>query len=438
MAGLLEHASVRRVSDDKLAAQIEMMATNSTIDGLPLDVRPHDDREVELLIHCARASLEPERAERTRALATAELNWDRLLKLAQRNGLAPVLYHHLGRICATSVPARPLEVLRDHFQKNTALSLLRTGELVRLLGSLNDHGIQAIPYKGPTLAVTLYGHLALRQFCDLDILVRKSDVWNASALIEAQGFDPHFRIPETKRAAFVRLGYVQLFRRDAGRTLVELHWGIAPRFFAVPFDMDAVWRRLEPMSLQGATVWTPCPEDLLLMLCVHGAKDHWEKLEWVASLAEMLRREGDVDWERVWLRSREMHCQALLAFGLLLAHGLYDVPLPRQAAALCRTRRLRALAGDVVQRFWADDVPPRTFARQVAFHLRLKDTYADRVRHCVRLALTTTPVDWSTMRLPGPLSFAYALFRAIRLTRKYGVDHGRAAARRSAERDHAA
>ena len=405
------------------------METISKTSHLPINLRPIDDHEMELLIHCARASLEPERAERIRALVTAGLNWTRLWNLSQRNGLSPLLYFHLNQTCAASVPPEQIEFLRDYFQKNSAFSVLLTGELVRLLKAFAENGIKAVPYKGPAIAVKLYGNLALRQFCDLDILVRESDVWRASEIIMAQGFEPHFLIPETRQAAFVRLSYVQLFRRDAGRTLIELHWGIAPRFFAVKFDADAFWRRLEPMSLQGTTVLTPCAEDLLLMLCVHGAKDCWEKLEWVCSIAELLGREQNLDWELMFQRARQMHCQRMLVFGLLLAQGLFEVPLPSQAVAFSRSRKLLKIAKQVAQDFCSDEVRARPFSRRLGLHLSLKDNFTDRARHCVRLALTTTPVDWSTMPLPGPLSFAYPLLRALRLTRKYGLKHEQAAVR---------
>jgi hypothetical protein len=300
---------------------------------------------------------------------------------------------------------------------------LLTGELARLLKSFNENGIKAVPYKGPALAVQLYGNLALRQFCDLDILVRESDVWKASDLITARGFEPHFRILEKKRTAFLRLSYVQLFRRDAGRTLVELHWGIAPRFFGIKFDAEAFWQHLEPMDLRGEKVAMPCAEDLLLMLCVHGAKDCWEKLEWVCSIAELLRGHHDFDWKRAWQLARQMRCQRMLVFALLLVHDLFDVPIPSQAAALSRSAKLRSLAQEVAQSFFADEARSAAFLQRLSFHLRLKDTLLDQLRHCVRLALTTTPVDWSVMPLPGGLSFAYPLLRAIRLTRKYGLNN---------------
>jgi hypothetical protein len=393
-----------------------------------VEIGSADDREMHFLIDCARASVEPERAVRMRELAAAGLNWTRLLTLAHRHGLAPLLYWHLRRICAANVPAGPLESLRDYAQKNSALSLLLTAELVRLLKVLHDNGIAAMPYKGPAIAAKLYGSVGLRQFCDLDILVRERDVGEASRLIEAQGFEPDFLIPETMRARFVRQDYVQLFRRDGGRTLVELHWGIAPRYFAVRFDADAVWGRLEPMPLQGATVYMPCPEDLLLLLCVHGARHGWHKLEGVCSIAELLRRTPHFDWDRAWHQSGEMHCRRMLVLGLLLAHRLFEVPVPPQAAAMSRSRMLLAMTRNIVRNFQSDGVPSRTLSDQVAFDLRLKDSCTDQMRLCGRMILMTTPEDWAAVRLPGSLSFVYPLVRAIRLARKHGINNEEAAA----------
>ena len=383
---------------------------------------PAADREVEVLLHCARASIEKTRAERLRDLAAKGLDWARLLKLAQRNGLSPLLYFHVNQICAASVPDESMRYLRDYFQKNSAFNVLLTGELASLLDSFNKNGINAVPYKGPAIAAKLYGNLALRQFGDLDILVRKGDVWKASELIIARGFEPHFLIPEKRRNEFVQLSYVQLFRRDGGRTLIELHWGIAPRFFGVRFDADGFWNRLETMKLQGTTISVPCAEDLLLMLCVHGAKDCWEKLEWVCAIAELIRSTDEFDWQRVWQQSREMRCRVMLVFSLLLAEELFEISVPTQIPLTTQRGNLRAMAREVAQDFFSVEVQPRSLLRRIGFHLRLNDTVADQARHCASLALTTTPVDWSTMSLPAPLSFAYPLLRAIRLTRKYGLN----------------
>jgi Uncharacterised nucleotidyltransferase len=379
-----------------------------------------------LLIECARPSIAPDRATRIRELAAGGLDWSRLLTLAERNGLRPLLYSHLSAVCPEAVPAATLASLRDYFQKNAAFSVLLTGELLRLLALLNDQGIEAMPLKGPAIAAALYGHVALRQFGDLDILVRAGDVWRAGDLLERQGFEAQYRIPAERRDAFVRQDYAQLFHRDGARTIVELHWGIAERSFGVRFDADAVWSRRQSMMLLGRTVFTPSAEDLVLMLSVHGARHAWDKLEALCSLAELARRE-DLDWRYVWRSARDTRCRRMVAFALWLAHGLLDAPLPADADAPGKLRGFHAMASRIVSDFYGDVVQSQTPARQVALKMRLKDTYADCARYGVGLAFTAQPDDWAAVRLRGPLSFGYPLVRAFRRARKHATHQDHAA-----------
>lgn len=387
------------------------------MNGPPVDLRPHDDRETLLLLDCARGTIDPDRADRIRPRVSEGLNWNRLLALAQRHGLAPLLYAHLSQVCGASVPAEPLAFLRDYAQKNTAFVVMLTGELVRLLKILEANGITAVPYKGPAIALKLYGSVARRQFGDLDILVRQRDVWEAGRLIEAEGYEPVFTLPGTMRARLLSHWYVRTFHRETSRTLLELHWDIAERYWAIRFDADAMWRRLEPMELPGVTAFVPCAEDLLLMLCVHNVRHRSDKLEGIASIGELVRSTPALDWELVWRQAGEMHCRRILAFGLLLAHGLFDVALPPQAAEAIGSRGLLAMARTTVRHFVADDPPPHTWRRQVSFQLELKDSRADQARYWAR-ALMSTPDDWAALRLPESLSFAYPIVRAVRLARK--------------------
>jgi hypothetical protein len=379
--------------------------------------------EVDLLLHCARTQIEPERAERIRELSLTDLDWDWLLQLSQRNGLTPLLFFHLNLLCPTSVPPKPQQFLRDYAQKNSAFNLLLTGGLLRVLKVFEANGITGLPYKGPATAVRVYGNLQHRQFGDLDILVRERDVWKATELLVGEGFEPHFVIPPKKQQAFTRLSYVRLFRRDAGRTLVELHWRIAPRFFSIKFDEAGLWCRLEQLNLMGVPVATPAAEDLLLMLCIHGAKDCWERLEWVTCVAELIRKTDELDWKFVWQKAREMHCERMVKLGVLLAHSLLEVPLPADVSARISTdRKLPASIEKIAHGFFAEAPPERSFRYRLAFHLALKDNAIDKLRHSVRLAITTTPVDWAMTPLPAPLSFVYPLLRAVRLTKKYGLN----------------
>ena len=155
------------------------------------------------------------------------------------------------------------------------------------------------------------------------------------------------------------------------------------------------------------------------MLCVHGARHVWDKLEAVGCLAELLRSSRDFDWEYAWHRAGEMRSRRMLVLGLLLVRGLFDIPLPGVAEASSRSRSLRTMAHVIARRFSDDRAEPQGFAASAAIHLRLKDRYRDRARYCAGVALTSTPEDWAAVRLPNRLAFAYSVVRAARVARKH-------------------
>src|SRR6185312_11597584 len=355
--------------------------------------------EAELLVLCARLDIDQAAAERISALVGQEfgqeLNWTRLLALAQRNALVPLLYFHLNRIAPRKVPPERLKELRERFQNNSALNVLLTEEMVSLLELFEQNQIPAVPYKGPAISVGIYGKLSLRQFADLDILVPEKDVWKATDLLINRGYQAHFVIPERKQASFIRLSYVRLFKRDSDNTTVELHWRLAPRFFGVSFDTSTLWQRTRMIPLQGANVRIPLSVDLIMMLCIHGAKDCWERLEWVCGLAELIRSDAGIDWRELLERAKDAHCLAIVSMGLLLARDLLEAPIPAEVIAKLRTSP-DWLTSQIFTRFFSDENIPITLGQRIRFHLQTKDSQREKLRYCLRLALTTTPVANST------------------------------------------
>lgn len=377
--------------------------------------------EAEILAHCARLEVDAERAERIRCLVQAKLNWTRLLSLAQRHALVPLLYSHLNRLAADLVPPERLQELRHRFQSNSALNVLLTGEMVRLVDLFKQNQIPALPYKGPAIGVGVYGNLGLRQFADLDILVPEKDVWTATDLLTEQGYQAHFVIPERKKSTFLRLSYVRLFKRESDGTTVELHWRLAPRFFGANFNTARLWQRSRTIQLQGSTVQLPLTQDFILMLCIHGAKDCWEKLEWVCGLAELVRSDPGIDWNQLFSDARQSRCLRIVKLGLLLAHDFLDAPVPATVMVDLKTdEAFRRLVSQIIDRSFAERQVPFTVANRIKFHLKLKDSLPEKIRYCARLAMTTTPVDWEMVSLPQPVSFVYYPLRLLRLFKKYG------------------
>src|SRR5215210_4865854 len=153
-----------------------------------LSSRSFSRSEDELLLCCARTSRSPEIAARIRALVQEGIDWEYLILTAHLHGVAPLLYWHLHVARSDAVPESVLNHLRDHFHANSLRNLSLTGELLRILRAFRAHGVDAVPYKGPALAASAYSNLALREFIDLDIMVRRQDVQKAKESLAFLGY----------------------------------------------------------------------------------------------------------------------------------------------------------------------------------------------------------------------------------------------------------
>jgi len=63
-----------------------------------------------------------------------------------------------------------------------------TQHLLKVLDLLTGSGVEAIPFKGPVLAVQAYGDLLMRSFVDLDILIHAKDLSRVSKILIDQGY----------------------------------------------------------------------------------------------------------------------------------------------------------------------------------------------------------------------------------------------------------
>ena len=135
--------------------------------------------EADLLIACARASLDPANRAWIIELIQADIDWGKLTALAGGHGMRALLYWHLNAISPVGIPPEFIADLERQYQNNAVRNLLRVRELGKLLAAFEAQGIPIIPYKGPVLAELAYGNLSLRQFADLDVLITKHNFHNA-------------------------------------------------------------------------------------------------------------------------------------------------------------------------------------------------------------------------------------------------------------------
>lgn len=344
---------------------------------------------------------------------SADMDWQYLIDTAVVHGVLPLLYRAIERSGAHPVlGAAPLE---EAFRESMQRSLGLTAELVRVLGSLEEAGLRALPYKGPTLAALAYGDLSDRYFLDLDILIDRHDLEGASGALRTLGYAPQFELTRRDLALYLRTQSDLTFVSNDRDAVVELQWGIAPPYFSFSMAFDALWSRRQEVELAGRSVPTVGPEDLLLMLCVHASKHLWERLAWVSDVAHVLAR-LPIEWDPVLLEARRRGALRMLLLGLDLSRGLLASNVPTQVRDLIRAdpsaRRIaRRIAGSMFDPIREE---PRVVGRSLA-HARMRERAGDRLRYLVRAGFRPNEADWHLVRLPSRLYPAYYMVRPARI-----------------------
>jgi hypothetical protein len=381
---------------------------------------PNERPENELLLRLARPGFNVAQAERVLQLLRDDLDWDYLIALVDRHGVIPLFAHNLDSLSTGLVPVQVLANLRNYNQENTRHSLFLTAELCRLMELLQAHGIRAVPFKGPTLALRAYGDVALREFSDLDILVRRQDVLKVRKLLVGEGFKPTPELTSAQEAALLRFDCAYNFTNDKN-IVFDLHWNFAaPHSFAL--DINGLWDRLETVTIAGKQLPTVLVEDLLLILCLHGFTHFWERLGWICDVAGLIELHKDIDWESVVNNTTKQGGRRILSLGLVLAGELLEAPIPAEVLQIAQKDAVvRELAEDLKRRLFAETASASGIIDGALLQLRMRERKRDRIGFGLRLAATPRVYDWMLVPLPNRLFFLYYFLRPLRLAGKYGV-----------------
>ena len=378
--------------------------------------------EIELFQLAARTDLSEAAERRLGDLLAGPIDWDYVLAAGGLHGILPLLHIHLGQ--RETVPAPIRQALRERGERVARSNLYLSSQLVEIAGALSQAGVSALALKGPAVAATLYGNLFLREFGDLDILVKSEDVVQATRVVESQGFAPWLSVSEAQEEVLPHVEYSRTFTRPADGLDLDLHWDLARNFFRGRVEAGSLWADTSSFDLHGREIECLPPDLMLLALCVHGAKHGpfpWPRLKWICDVAEFVRQSGAFDWEAAVLRARELGCRRTLLFGLAVSRPLLDSEMPPSIEQeLAGEPQVESLADRIWMWLASDTDISLSFSERVAIDLTLIDGGGGRLSYAARRILTPTKKDWEARTLPRYLAFLYVPLRIARLAGQYG------------------
>ncbi|MGH9702896.1 MAG: nucleotidyltransferase domain-containing protein, partial [Candidatus Acidiferrales bacterium] len=354
---------------------------------------------LEIIQLCARKTMGLERRERFAALIRSVEDFDALIGASAAHGITPLLCKHLESIACDCLPAAWRDRVCAEFQRNSRRNLFLTVELFKVLDAFEAHGIRAISHKGPALAEQAYCDIALRQFNDLDLVLRQSEIRAAHDVLMSLGYRSEIGWADGPDREKIPGHYA--YCDGSGRVNLELHTEATLRYLPVPLRLDELLRRLDTVEIGGRRVEIFAAEDALPMLCVHGAKHLWDRLSWLVDISELTQVARGFNWGRAMEAARQLGAERMMLLGLGVARELIGTLLPDSIEQQIRTDRgVMPLVKQACERFMGAAGSRMGLVQRFQMRAQMSGGGFNGARYALRLTIRPTEEDWERLRLP--------------------------------------
>jgi Uncharacterised nucleotidyltransferase len=345
------------------------------------------------------------------------LDWPQLLQLAHDHGLILLLADRMKNLDTSSIPPTSRLRLQELQRSLTVSSLQLTAELFRVLERFANSEIDVLLTKGPGLSARCYGDPGMRQYGDLDLIVRETDMRRSTQVMTDLEYEP--RIPLIAIDAQKSAGEYA-FRKRGSDALVEFHTERTFRYHPRPLLIEKLFQRRASVAIDGRDVPALSLEDELVLICVHGAKHFWERLMWIADVAALISAQQALDWNRAIAAACEAGAERILRLGLRLVSDIFAVPLPPHIETVVHSDRTVAkLATQIEKRLISSEPRKLGLMDRGIFRVRMCGGFFAGAAYLLRLSLSPTEEDWTPGNEHNRSVFRDAIGRPLRLAKKH-------------------
>lgn len=224
--------------------------------------------------------------------------WQSLLALLEKHGIAPIAYDHI-QSHGLPVGDEALRVFRGLVIRHRRQWQVLQGALSEIRTSFEDNGIGFLCLKGAALANMVYPEPTMRPMCDLDILVPHDRAANAQQLLIDAGFyaqlshrghlKNHHHLPAATR------------KIDNQTVMIELHTQALSPDMRTPIHWGCMAEPKRAFRIDDQLYYTLGHIDMLRHLCLHTfTRTETVRLIGVSDMLRYARHFfDDIDWDRI-------------------------------------------------------------------------------------------------------------------------------------------
>ncbi len=347
----------------------------------------HTEIHFDLVRLCASTDAD-EQAVKALLARAKPMDWGRVYEQAFFHRVQPLVHRTLQRIAVEGAWASEQTGwvgFRNEARAAQARGQFGLDELHRVLRLFERREIPMLIFKGPVLGYLAYGEVGLRSSVDMDVLARPRDIDAVDTLLRDDGYR-RLNADGSSLRRRIRFFFEREHHYAQGPAVYNLDVHTTPVKPSLTYQMsfEALHRRAQSVRIGQRDFLVPSTEDLLLILCYHGAKDRWSRLKRICDVNELVRRGSPLDWDTLLTRTEAAQGARILSLGLYLAQKTLGTPLPPRAADFVANhpsmmRWGDALASRLPHRI--DDAEWGSLSERVMYPLAVQSTLYRKARY---------------------------------------------------------
>ncbi len=299
-------------------------------------------------------------------------------------------------------------------------NMLMTAELFRIMKLLQENGIEALAFKGPALAQMAYGDITLRQYVDLDVLVKKEDIYTIDSLLKNRGYQRVLKLTPSQESIWINFAHdMGLYHPDNG-VHFEMHWSLMDEDYPMQMELADIWKNPDDVTINQQTINTFSNEDLLLYLCIHGSKHLWERIEWVKDI-DLLIKSQKINWDKTLNKVGGSGFETMFFLGLYLVGSLFQRRFPTEITEhMDSNKKLKNLA-DIIIKDWQEQRSESITStlNKTRTMLKLFPGMKEQLIYLHKTILKPSFNEYWFVDLPKSLHWVYYFIRPYLLLKKH-------------------
>lgn len=284
--------------------------------------------EDKLILSAVKLHPTTEELEQMNNLIPLIQRWDYVAATSIDRGIAPLLYKKLP-LLGNKIPEPIKSKLQQAYYKTFSRSMLMYEHFRKVAEALATHNIPVIALKGIYLSEWLYGDIGLRQFSDIDVLVKLEDASTCMAILAGLGY---IQDNDSETEFEKKLEVVHYTPMVLNGVSIEVHVKLHQNNEKYCVGVDDLWRNALPETLNKATVYSLCLNDLLVHLCIHLDKHFYQghvQFTCFNDITNVLDKKADqLDWEALIRACKGYHCETQVFKWVVLVNKYMHAPVP--------------------------------------------------------------------------------------------------------------